>query len=529
MSVTPHPQSQRGDHTYRDVLDSTVTTTVSSLGINDRQVPHGFLSLFLPLRTSHPTAQQTYLPSNSITDCTTRCFAISLPVLNLNRSSWKSLRSHTIPICNSDGPVKGSWYQRWRSGDLPGTTLAGSSIDVMVQSRLLLRSSLHSLRYFGEQVTTSPGPLLFAIKVPASMIADHLHNGPMLADSFNDRKSPSLESEPSSSVGDVYWYNAPSSTVSSDGPGFLTLQIDPRLFGSFNDYAQLSASSDRSPAPADIDQLDNASSLVAPNREPVLSAPFDHISSGNEAAVEMSSSVANDRLDGTRSIMTPLSSVPEDASDFSYVPPRRFRLARHQPSARSSGLNQVKPSPVCHRMRDARGRFISSRTKSETAAIPKTRSLSPLGSAQSPPCLPDPDAVRRIEMETTTNTFLNTVLCSKEEPYRFDFDTPNPFHSEFNAAPLFAAAPPSPKSLPGDLNSPFLPDPQVKFRKSYLGLYKAILPFISDLSFHCNKEKVYELSKILYATQERFNESSYLYPNVAQAGIPTTSDHVWMG
>ncbi|KAH9461637.1 hypothetical protein Pst134EA_017932 [Puccinia striiformis f. sp. tritici] len=132
-------------------------------------------------------------------------------------------------------------------------------------------------------------------------------------------------------------------------------------------------------------------------------------------------------------------------------------------------------------------------------------------------------------METATNTFLNTVLCSKEEPYRFDFDTPNPFHSEFNAAPLFAAAPPSPKLLPGDLNSPFLPDPQVKFRKSYLGLYKAILPFISDLSFHCNKEKVYELSKILYATQERFNESSYLHPNVAQAGIPTTSDHVWMG
>ncbi|KAI9628236.1 hypothetical protein H4Q26_018148 [Puccinia striiformis f. sp. tritici PST-130] len=343
----------------------------------------------------------------------------------------------------------------------------------------------------------------FSRYVPASMIADHLHNGPMLADSFNDRKSPSLESEPSSSVGDVYWYNAPSSTVSSDGPGFLTLQIDPH-------------------------QLDNASSLVAPNREPVLSAPFDHISSGNEAAVEMSSSVANDRLDGTRSIMTPLSSVPEDASDFSYVPPRRFRSARHQPSARSSGLNQVKPSPVCHRMRDARGRFISSRTK-KPAAIPKTRSLSPLGSAQSPPCLPDPDAVRRIEMETATNTFLNTVLCSKEEPYRFDFDTPNPFHSEFNAAPLFAAAPPSPKLLPGDLNSPFLPDPQVKFRESYLGLYKAILPFISDLSFHCNKEKVYELSKILYATQERFNESSYLYPNVAQAGIPTTSDHVWMG
>ncbi|KAH9459988.1 hypothetical protein Pst134EB_008197 [Puccinia striiformis f. sp. tritici] len=406
--------------------------------------------------------------------------------------------------------------------------------------RVMLRSLFDGTVPSSLNTGSSPslsGPNLpseaFSRYVPASMIADHLHNGPMLADSFNDRKSPSLESEPSSSVGDVYWYNAPSSTVSSDGPGFLTLQIDPRLFGSFNDYAQLSASSDRSPAPADIDQLDNASSLVAPNREPVLSAPFDHISSGNEAAVEMSSSVANDRLDGTSiasygNIMTPLSSVPEDASDFSYVPPRRFRLARHQPSARSSGLNQVKPSPVCHRMRDARGRFISSRTK-KPAAIPKTRSLSPLGSAQSPPCLPDPDAVRRIEMETTTNTFLNTVLCSKEEPYRFDFDTPNPFHSEFNAAPLFAAAPPSPKSLPGDLNSPFLPDPQVKFRKSYLGLYKAILPFISDLSFHCNKEKVYELSKILYATQERFNESSYLYPNVAQAGIPTTSDHVWMG
>ncbi|KAH9451356.1 hypothetical protein Pst134EB_018829 [Puccinia striiformis f. sp. tritici] len=406
--------------------------------------------------------------------------------------------------------------------------------------RVMLRSLFDGTVPSSLNTGSSPslsGPNLpseaFSRYVPASMIADHLHNGPMLADSFNDRESPSLESEPSSSVGDVYWYNAPSSTVSSDGPGFLTLQIDPRLFGSFNDYAQLSASSDRSPAPADIDQLDNASSLVAPNREPVLSAPFDHISSGNEAAVEMSSSVANDRLDGTSiasygNIMTPLSSVPEDASDFSYVPPRRFRSARHQPSARSSGLNQVKPSPVCHRMRDARGRFISSRTK-KPAAIPKTRSLSPLGSAQSPPCLPDPDAVRRIEMETATNTFLNTVLCSKEEPYRFDFDTPNPFHSEFNAAPLFAAAPPSPKSLPGDLNSPFLPDPQVKFRESYLGLYKAILPFISDLSFHCNKEKVYELSKILYATQERFNESSYLYPNVAQAGIPTTSDHVWMG
>ncbi|KAI7950455.1 hypothetical protein MJO29_009129 [Puccinia striiformis f. sp. tritici] len=39
---------------------------VSSLGINDRQVPHGFLSLFLPLCTSHPTAQQTYLPSVSV-------------------------------------------------------------------------------------------------------------------------------------------------------------------------------------------------------------------------------------------------------------------------------------------------------------------------------------------------------------------------------------------------------------------------------------------------------------------------------
>ncbi|KAI7950454.1 hypothetical protein MJO29_009128 [Puccinia striiformis f. sp. tritici] len=407
--------------------------------------------------------------------------------------------------------------------------------------RVMLRSLFDGTVPSSLNTGSSPslsGPNLpseaFSRYVPASMIADHLHNvGPMLADSFNDRESPSLELEPSSSVGDVYWYNAPSSTVSSDGPGFLTLQIDPRLFGSFNDYAQLSASSDRSPAPAYIDQLDNASSLVAPNREPVLSAPFDHISSGNEAAVEMSSSVANDRLDGTSiasygNIMTPPSSVPEDASDFSYVPPRRFRSARHQPSARSSGLNQVKPSPVCHRMRDARGRFISSRTK-KPAAIPKTRSLSPLGSAQSPPCLPDPDAVRRIEMETATNTFLNTVLCSKEEPYRFDFDTPNPFHSEFNAAPLFAAAPPSPKSLPGDLNSPFLPDPQVKFRESYLGLYKAILPFISDLSFHCNKEKVYELSKILYATQERFNESSYLYPNVAQAGIPTTSDHVWMG
>ncbi|KNE89125.1 hypothetical protein PSTG_17415 [Puccinia striiformis f. sp. tritici PST-78] len=382
----------------------------------------------------------------------------------------------------------------------------------------------------------------FSRYVPASMIADHLnHVGPMLANSFNDPESLSLESEHSSSVGDVYWYNAPSSTVSSDGPGFLTLQIDPRLFGSFNEFgsfndcAQLSASSDRSPAPADIDQLDDASSLVASNQEPVLSSSFDHISSGNEdeAAVEMSSSVANDRLDGTSiasygSIMTPLSSVPEDASDFSYVPPRRFRSARHQPSARSSGLNQVKPSPVCHRMRDARGRFISSRTK-KPAEIAETRFLSLLGSAQGPPCLPDPDAVRRIEMETATNTFLNTVLCSKEEPYCFNFDTPNPFHSEFNAAPLFAAAPPSPKSLPGDLNSPFLPDPQVKFRESYLGLYKAILPFISDLSFHCNKEKVYELSKILYATQERFNESSYLYPNVAQAGIPTTSDHVWMG
>ncbi|KAH9466287.1 hypothetical protein Pst134EB_001348 [Puccinia striiformis f. sp. tritici] len=376
----------------------------------------------------------------------------------------------------------------------------------------------------------------FSRYVPASMIADHLNHGPMLADSFNDPESLSLESEHSSSVGDVYWYNAPSSTVSSDGPGFLTLQIDPRLFGSFNEFgsfndcAQLSASSNRSPDPADIDQLDDASSLVASNQEPVLSSSFDHISSGNEdeAAVEMSSSVANDRLDGTRSIMTPLSSVPEDASDFSYVPPRRFRSARHQRSARSSGLNRVKPSPVCHRMRDARGRFISSRTK-KPAEIAETRFLSLLGSAQGPPCLPDPDAVRRIEMETATNTFLNTVLCSKEEPYCFNFDTPNPFHSEFNAAPLFAAAPPSPKSLPGDLNSPFLPDPQVKFRESYLGLYKAILPFISDLSFHCNKEKVYELSKILYATQERFNESSYLYPNVAQAGIPTTSDHVWMG
>ncbi|KAI7962999.1 hypothetical protein MJO28_001093 [Puccinia striiformis f. sp. tritici] len=395
----------------------------------------------------------------------------------------------------------------------------------------------------------------FSRYVPASMIADHLnHVGPMLADSFNDPESLSLESEHSSSVGDVYWYNAPSSTVSSDGPGFLTLQIDPRLFGSFNEFgsfndcAQLSASSNRSPDPADIDQLDDgrntysclcftaemmplltllarsffvASSLVASNQEPVLSSSFDHISSGNEdeAAVEMSSSVANDRLDGT---------IPEDASDFSYVPPRRFRSARHQRSARSSGLNRVKPSPVCHRMRDARGRFISSRTK-KPAEIAETRFLSLLGSAQGPPCLPDPDAVRRIEMETATNTFLNTVLCSKEEPYCFNFDTPNPFHSEFNAAPLFAAAPPSPKSLPGDLNSPFLPDPQVKFRESYLGLYKAILPFISDLSFHCNKEKVYELSKILYATQERFNESSYLYPNVAQAGIPTTSDHVWMG
>ncbi|POW03906.1 hypothetical protein PSTT_10772 [Puccinia striiformis] len=414
--------------------------------------------------------------------------------------------------------------------------------------RVMLRSLFDGTVPSSLNTGSSPslsGPNLpseaFSRYVPASMIADHLHNA--------------------------------SSTVSSDGPGFLTLQIDPRLFGSFNDYAQLSASSDRSPAPADIDQLDNGrrkkntytslsffSSRSQPRTCPFC--PFDHISSGNEAAVEMSSSVANDRLDGTsiasygkllpffffffsfascqysfllpllfllsRKHHDPLSSVPEDASDFSYVPPRRFRSARHQPSARSSGLNQVKPSPVCHRMRDARGRFISSRTK-KPAAIPKTRSLSPLGSAQSPPCLPDPDAVRRIEMETATNTFLNTVLCSKEEPYRFDFDTPNPFHSEFNAAPLFAAAPPSPKSLPGDLNSPFLPDPQVKFRESYLGLYKAILPFISDLSFHCNKEKVYELSKILYATQERFNESSYLYPNVAQAGIPTTSDHVWMG
>ncbi|KAI7957260.1 hypothetical protein MJO28_004355 [Puccinia striiformis f. sp. tritici] len=198
--------------------------------------------------------------------------------------------------------------------------------------RVMLRSLFDGTVPSSLNTGSSPslsGPNLpseaFSRYVPASMIADHLHNGrfcflivihvipsfhtnphfslklvgPMLADSFNDRKSPSLESEPSSSVGDVYWYNAPSSTVSSDGPGFLTLQIDPRLFGSFNDYAQLSASSDRSPAPADIDQLDNASSLVAPNREPVLSAPFDHISSGNEAAVEMSSSVANDRLDGT--------------------------------------------------------------------------------------------------------------------------------------------------------------------------------------------------------------------------------------
>ncbi|KAI9615996.1 hypothetical protein H4Q26_011248 [Puccinia striiformis f. sp. tritici PST-130] len=94
--------------------------------------------------------------------------------------------------------------------------------------------------------------------------------------------------------------------------------------------------------------------------------------------------------------MTPLSSVPEDASDFSYVPPRRFRSARHQPSARSSVSTKLT-LPVA---------------------------INPLQSQK------------------------RALLCSKEEPYRFDFDTPNPFHSEFNAAPLFAAAPPSPNCFP---------------------------------------------------------------------------------
>ncbi|KNE93598.1 hypothetical protein PSTG_13047 [Puccinia striiformis f. sp. tritici PST-78] len=343
------------------------------------------------------------------------------------------------------------------------------------------------------------------------MIADHLNNvGPLLANSFNDRKSPSLESEQSSSIGDVYWS---SSTVSSNGPGYLTLKIDPRLFGLFNNYTPLPASSDRLSDPADIDQLDNTSSLVAYNQEPVLSAPVNHIFSWNKASVEMSSSVANDRLDGTSIASNGklmLFLLGRQLQVLTLVPPRRFRLARQQPSVRSSGLNRVKPTPVCHCMRDARGRFISSQTK-KPAEIPKKRSWSPLGPAQSPPRLPNPDAPCWIEMETATNTFLNTVLCSKEEPYHFNFDTPNPFHSEFNTAPSFAAAPLSPKSLPGDLNGPFLPDPQVKFRKSYLELYNAILPFIANLSFHCNnKEKVYELSKILYATQERFNESSYL-------------------
>ncbi|KAI9623829.1 hypothetical protein KEM48_009302 [Puccinia striiformis f. sp. tritici PST-130] len=197
------------------------------------------------------------------------------------------------------------------------------------------------------------------------MIADHLNNvGPLLANSFNDRKSPSLESEQSSSIGDVYWS---SSTVSSNGPGYLTLKIDPRLFGLFNNYTPLPASSDRLSDPADIDQLDN----IAYNQEPVLSAPVNHIFSWNKASVEMSSSVANDRLDGT--------SIASNG--------KRFRLARQQPSVRSSGLNRVKPTPVCHCMRDARGRFISSQTK-KPAEIPKKRSWSPLGPAQSPPaCL----------------------------------------------------------------------------------------------------------------------------------------------
>ncbi|KAA1101701.1 hypothetical protein PGT21_028064 [Puccinia graminis f. sp. tritici] len=169
----------------------------------------------------------------------------------------------------------------------------------------------------------------------------------------------------------------------------------------------------------------------------------------------------------------------EDPTDTTYVPPKKILKNPAQP--RSSGSYAMKPKATLLRPRDAKGRFVSFRSKKggkarvDTVDEPPTESSS--FSFNSPPSA----AIYSRAAETAANTFLNTVLVSPEECFPFTFHLPDPF-----AAPFSIAGPSVSGINPFIPPTPFInirPDnPRLQFRTAFVDLLRVIVPFLSNFT-----------------------------------------------